>query len=258
MGALLSVCTVGQLACCCSGAACSLFCSACPSCRNSTSTRIMYALMLILTTLSAWIMMSPWAEEKLQHVPFCKSGSGYDTICQNAVGYLAVYRLLFAQTMFFFLFAVIMFGVKSSRDPRSSIQNGFWSIKYLLLGGLCIGAFFIPEGEAFGHVWMYVGMIGAFCFIMIQLILIIDFAHSWAESWVEKFEETESKWYYIGLFFFTIVHYVVAFAACRPLLHLLHSLWRLWPAEIFHLCQLSPLHHHVRRVHHAKGSRSPT
>ena len=33
---------------------------------------------------------------------------------------------------------------------------------------------------------------------MIQLILIIDFAHSWAENWVEQLEETGSKWYYGG------------------------------------------------------------
>ena len=41
-------------------------------------------------------------------------------------------------------------------------------------------------------------MIGAFLFILIQLVLIVDFAHGWAESWVEKYEETESKAYYIG------------------------------------------------------------
>ena len=40
---------------------------------------------------------------------------------------------------------------------------------------------------------MYFGFIGAFFFILIQLILIIDFAHSWAETWVGNFEETEAK-----------------------------------------------------------------
>ena len=68
----------------------------------------------------------------------------------------------------------------------------FWAIKYLLLIGGIIGAFFIPEGS-FGVTWMYFGMIGGFMFILIQLILIIDFAHTWADAWVANYEETESK-----------------------------------------------------------------
>ena len=43
------------------------------------------------------------------------------------------------------------------------------------------------------EVWMYFGMIGGFLFILIQLVLIIDFAHSWAEAWVGNYEESESK-----------------------------------------------------------------
>lgn len=68
----------------------------------------------------------------------------------------------------------------------------FWAIKYLLIIGGIIGAFFIPE-KSFGATWMYFGMIGGFLFIIIQLILIVDFAHSWADAWVGNYEETESK-----------------------------------------------------------------
>lgn len=63
----------------------------------------------------------------------------------------------------------------------------FWGIKYLVVIGGIIGAFFIPEGQ-FAHTWMVFGMIGGFCFILIQLILIIDSAHTWAEKWVCKYE----------------------------------------------------------------------
>ena len=46
---------------------------------------------------------------------------------------------------------------------------------------------------------MYFGFVGAFLFILIQLVLIIDFAHSWAEVWVGKYEETDSKNWLIAL-----------------------------------------------------------
>lgn len=80
--------------------------------------------MLILTTLTSWIMLSHWIEEKIQNVPFCKEGDSYNELCKAAVGPLAVYRILFAQTMFFLVFAIIMFNVKDSRDGRAAIQNG--------------------------------------------------------------------------------------------------------------------------------------
>ncbi|XP_054159591.1 serine incorporator 3-like isoform X2 [Oppia nitens] len=213
MGALLSIFTVGQLACCCSSAACGLF-GCCPSCRNSTAARIMYALMLLLSTIVGWLMTTTWMQQKMMSMPFCGSHSNDSpNVCENAVGYLAVYRVMFALTMFFIVFCFMMIGVKSSRDGRAAIQNGFWGIKYLLLIGLIVGAFFIPEESSFGDVWKVFGLIGGFLFILIQLILIIDFAHSWAEKWVEQLEETGSKWYYFGLVFFTIVNYLAALTA---------------------------------------------
>lgn len=154
-------------------------------------------------------MLSPGLTDQLKKVPFCEE----KLHCDDAVGYLAVYRLCFALTLFFFLFAVMMVGVKSSKDPRAGIQNGFWALKYLVLIGTMVGAFFIPEANQFGQVWMYFGMIGGFLFILIQLVLIIDFAHSWAESWVTNYEETQSKGWYIALLFFTFLHYVMAITA---------------------------------------------
>ncbi|CAH1977403.1 unnamed protein product [Acanthoscelides obtectus] len=214
MGAVLGLCSAAQLACCCGSAACSLCCSACPSCRNSTSTRIMYALMLLVGTIAACITLSPGLEGVLKKVPFCKNSSSIlpDNVvfdCDKAVGYLAVYRICFILTCFFALMALMMIGVKSSRDPRSGIQNGFWGIKYMIVIGGIIGAFFIPEGT-FGITWMYFGMIGGFAFIMIQLILIVDFAHSWAEAWVGNYEETESKKWYFALIGATLLNYAIS------------------------------------------------
>ncbi|XP_056642291.1 probable serine incorporator isoform X2 [Diorhabda carinulata] len=213
MGAVLGLCSAAQLACCCTSTACSLCCSACPSCRNSTSSRIMYALMLLVATIAACITLAPGLQNALTKVPFCTNSSsviptsiGID--CSQIVGYLSVYRIYFILTLFFVLMALMMIGVKSSKDPRAGIQNGFWGIKFLLVIGGIIGAFFIPEGS-FGTTWMYFGMIGGFLFIIIQLILIIDFAHSWAEAWVGNYEETESKGWYAALIGMTLLNYAL-------------------------------------------------
>ncbi|XP_018046995.1 PREDICTED: probable serine incorporator isoform X2 [Atta colombica] len=205
------VCSTAQLACLCGSTACSFCCSQCPSCRNSTSTRIMYALLLMLGAIAACITMAPGLQNALKKVPFCaNSSSNYvppETVnCEAAVGYLAVYRICFILSLFFFLMSVIMIRVKSSHDPRAAIQNGFWAIKYLLIIGGIIGAFFIPE-RSFGSTWMYFGMLGGFLFIIIQLILIVDFAHTWADAWVGTYEETESKRWYAALLGTSVFNY---------------------------------------------------
>ena len=35
--------------------------------------------------------------------------------------------------------SLLMIGVRSSKDPRAGIQNGFWGIKYLIIIGGMIG-----------------------------------------------------------------------------------------------------------------------
>ncbi|XP_011345416.2 probable serine incorporator isoform X2 [Ooceraea biroi] len=210
------VCSTAQLACLCGSTACSFCCSQCPSCRNSTSTRIMYALLLLLGTIAACITLAPGLQSALKKVPFCANSTHYvpsevTLDCESAVGYLAVYRICFILSLYFFLMSVIMIRVKSSRDPRAPIQNGFWAIKYLLIIGGIIGAFFIPE-KSFGSTWMYFGMLGGLLFIIIQLILIVDFAHSWADAWVGNYEQTESKGWYAALLGATFFNYAVATA----------------------------------------------
>jgi len=145
--------------------------------------------------------------DELKSVPFC---AGLE--CRRAVGYLAVYRVCFAVTIFFLTLSCLMVGVRSSRDPRAGIQNGGWGLKYLVLIALTIGAFYIPGESTFGTTWMYFGMIGGFLFILIQLILIVDFVHSWAESWVGHFEETNASGWYCALVCFTGLHYSLIIA----------------------------------------------
>lgn len=215
MGAILGICSAAQLACCCTGTAVSMCCQACPSCRNSTSSRLMYALMLLFGAILGAIALAPGLQATLKKLPFCDNTTTTSKIigtidCQSAVGYMAVYRISFALVCFFVLMAIIMIGVKSSRDPRAPVQNGFWGLKFLIWIGVAIGACFIPEGS-FGVAWMWVGLIGGLIFILVQLILIIDFAHSWAETWFGNYEESnESRGWYCALLSATLVQFAAA------------------------------------------------
>jgi len=213
MGALLALpACASSLACCFGSAACSLCCSVCPSAKNSTTTRIMYALMLLVGMIAACIMLSPGIQAKLADSNwFCQGlHQVADISCQRATGFQAVYRLCGGMSSFFFIFMVLMFGVKTSKDARSHIQNGFWFFKYLMLIGLIIGFFYI-RSEHLAEPMMWIGLTGGFIFILIQLILIVDFAHGLAKTWVTSYEEEESRACYAGLMAFTFGCYGVAF-----------------------------------------------
>ncbi|EDO33381.1 predicted protein, partial [Nematostella vectensis] len=162
---------------------------------SSTSTRIMYTVFLLLGTIVSCLMLWDQVEKSIvEHDPLGIFGkvcdeAGAGDKCELLAGHLAVYRVCFAMACFFFLFMIITIKVSSSKDCRGGIHNGFWGIKFLMLVGLAVGAFFIPRGD-FGvgkkllfAAWMYIGFIGAVLFILIQVILLVDFAHSWNEIW---------------------------------------------------------------------------
>ncbi|XP_053302694.1 serine incorporator 2 [Pleuronectes platessa] len=218
MGACLALGSLASCASCLCGSASCLLSSCCPSTFNSTISRLAFSFLLLLGTLVSVIMILPGMEEHLKKIPgFCVGGTSIPGIenkvnCDIVVGYKSVYRMCFAMACFFFLFSIIMIRVRSSKDPRASIQNGFWFFKFLVLVGITVGAFFIPDGE-FNTVWYYFGMVGSFIFIVIQLILLVDFAHSWNQSWLERAEAGNSKCWFAALLSFTIIHYVLAFTA---------------------------------------------
>lgn len=61
-----------------------------------------------------------------------------------------------------------MINVKTSKDFRAKIQNGFWAFKLLILTGLIIAAFFIPN-DGFAQAFMIVGLIGGFMVSPIEI-----------------------------------------------------------------------------------------
>lgn len=206
----MSLC--GEAACCFGPAAVSCCCAR-GSCKNSTSTRIAYAVLLLAVSIAAWVMLEPSVGSQISRMSRysgdidCSEGEN----CDLKWGQLGAFRVMFAPTVLFTLLSVLMMGVKSSEDRRAGLQNGFWGIKLILITGLAGAAFFIPN-KFFQGAFGWIGLVGGFAFLIIQMILLVDFAHSWAESWVGKMEEGSSchKW---GLLVACVAMYGLAITA---------------------------------------------
>ncbi|NP_001399383.1 serine incorporator 3 isoform 9 precursor [Mus musculus] len=222
MGAVLGVFSLASwVPCLCSGASC-LLCSCCPISKNSTVTRLIYAFILFLGTIVSCIMMTEGIQTQLKKIPgFCEGGFQIKMVdtkaekdCDVLVGFKAVYRINFAVAIFFFAFFLLMLKVKTSKDPRAAVHNGFWFFKIAAIIGIMIGSFYIPGGS-FTEVWFVAGMLGASFFIIIQLVLLVDMAHSWNELWVNRMEEGNPRLWYAALLSFTSLFYIlsIVFAA---------------------------------------------
>lgn len=162
-------------------------------------------------------MMSPTVAKEVEtHIPFYKDIC--TTIhagpkCEKLVGYSAVYRVCFGMACFFFVFWLLTINVKTSKSCRAYIHNGFWFFKFAVLFAMCSGAFFIPEKaqDIFLQVWHYVGAAGGFLFLLIQLMLLVEFAHKWNKNW--NAGTAQNKLWYAALAFVTLTLYSIAVGA---------------------------------------------
>ncbi|RIA99026.1 serine incorporator/TMS membrane protein [Glomus cerebriforme] len=188
---VLGIGIIAWISSCFSAAACNLGFRSC-HCGNSIATRVVYAIILLLNSILAWTMMSDWVVKKLEK----KTHNNLHLNCPegSCFGVLTVHRVCFALSLFHFFLGVLVIGIKDNRNPRSAIQNGWWGPKVLLWIGLIIGSFFIPN--EFFLVWgNYISLIGAAIFILVGLVLLVDFAHTWSEKCMDKYDQSnDNKW----------------------------------------------------------------
>lgn len=177
--------------------------------RPSVATRIAYALLLLVNSILSWIMLTPWAIKKLQHLTLdyvkinCPTGQCY--------GWLAVHRINFALGLLHLLLAVLLFGVASSKSPRAAIQNGYWGPKIIAWLAFIVMAFLIPD-NFFMFYGSYVSFVGAMLFLILGLILLVDLAHTWAEYCLTQIEDRDSKVWRFVLIASTLSMYLASIA----------------------------------------------
>lgn len=140
-------------------------------------------------------MKTPFVIRQIEKITYdyikidCPDGGCY--------GLLAVHRICFALALFHGILSMTLIGVKDTRDKRAAIQNGWWGPKVLIWLLLVVLTFLIPNG-LFIFWGNYMSLIGATLFILLGLVLLVDFAHSWSETCLEKWEASDSNlWQYI-------------------------------------------------------------
>ncbi|KAJ7931404.1 serine incorporator/TMS membrane protein [Mycena leptocephala] len=195
LGTVATSCFAGLAFCFTSTAVC--------NCNSSIATRVGFAIIFSLNSILA-----------------CYDYIKMECANDKCYGVLAVHRICFALALLHTILSLSLIGVKDTRDKRAAIQNGWWGPKVLLWFILVIVSFFIPN--PFFIFWgNYVSLIGATVFILLGLVLLVDFAHTWSETCIDNWENSDAtsnlwQWILIGstaaMYIFTITMTGLLFA----------------------------------------------
>ena len=203
MGAVLQTAGAAELAAELTCCACSSVCGLVTR-DSATRAKFRYCSFLLFATVTCIILLIPGLRFKLDKIPsFCSKIVSSDT-CDKFVGFAAVYRILTALALFHFVLAILTIKVTRVKSFRAKFNNGLWFFKMGLIFALTILLFSIPKKAGIFRIWMYISMTAGFVFIMFQIMLIIDFGHSWSLSWAEKLESGHAKLWYAAMAFVTL------------------------------------------------------
>ncbi|XP_020892208.1 probable serine incorporator [Exaiptasia diaphana] len=185
---LCGICEKLDYITCCGFVFCKRCLIRCFQFRQSVFTRMAYIGFLLGGCLICCLMLSPKTRALLSD-RFCQTITYF--VCDTVRGYSAAYRVFSSISIFFFLLAIMTFGISSSNNHRARIHNHYWGVKILLLTFFVFSFLFVPHSEYSGEVWMFFGLNGGFAFIILQSILLMDIVHSWNTSCVEKLENSQ-------------------------------------------------------------------
>lgn len=169
---------------------------------TSRSARIAYCGLFGLSLIISWILREV-AAPLLEKIPWINTFS--HTPSKEWFQTDAVLRVSLGNFLFFTIFALMMIGVKDQNDRRDSWHHGGWIAKIAVWALLIVLMFFLPN--VIITIYETLSKFGSGLFLLVQVMILLDFTHSWNDAWVEK---DERKWY-IALLSVSAVCYIVTF-----------------------------------------------
>uniref|UniRef100_T1IS37 Uncharacterized protein n=1 Tax=Strigamia maritima TaxID=126957 RepID=T1IS37_STRMM len=178
-------------------------CSVLPDMNESTSTRLIY-------DQNTYSFANCSSGINRKHLNGTCVTIDMEADCHHVVSYMAIYRLSMALVTFFFLFAIISYGIENSRNCRAGIHNGILIGK--IYSSLCLmcRSFNYPMQHMQIHflatfhlclLWRHIISVGTIIYLVVQLKILINFSHSWTENWLTK---AQNAMVMSGMLFFSI------------------------------------------------------
>lgn len=179
------------------------------------ATRVAYAVLFWFMTLVAWVVsVSPIADVIESWLPAylqidCQSGL-------ECFRVLAVHRIMLAVCVFHLAIRVIT--NRTSGSQSEIIQHGWWGAKAMILFLLTVSTFFIPTRVVSG---MFDPMLFlAILFTARGSFLLVDFAHTFAETCIDRWERDQSEIWKFLLVGSTLALYTLATLSLAVLFYL--------------------------------------
>jgi len=124
-------------------------------------------------------------------------------------GDAAVFRISFILTLFFLACGLLSL-------VSDGAHRGFWFFKVIILFGGLIGSFFMPNSMFDNSGYAWVARFGGGFFLMLQILILIDFGYNWNEYWVARaydgtlteYDEASNKNWLIAILVCAVLLYI--------------------------------------------------
>jgi len=150
------------------------------------SARLAYCLLFVLSMLLAWVLRD-FAQPIMEKIPWIVRHD-FPEDSDAWYGKQAVFRVSLGNFLFFSCLSMALVGVKYKSDRRGTfLQHGGWMIKIVLWLAFNALPFFLPNQVINSYAW--IARPGAGLFLIVQMLILLDFSHTLNDSLVGAEEE---------------------------------------------------------------------